>query len=151
PELLGVGGEGALAHRVSLELRELALGEIRMALVELLRGDEPEHRVAQELQPLVVLGAPLLVGTLVGKRPVGERQLEHLDAPEAIAQPLLERRRGAAAEDHGGMVPGERTADRGLIPGFGPRMRTLTRLSQILARARPLAVVLAVLPLALAA
>jgi hypothetical protein len=57
---------------MSLELRELPLREVGIAQVQPLGRHEAEHRVAQELQPLVVFGLPLLVG----ERAVREGQLQ---------------------------------------------------------------------------
>src|SRR3954466_8264869 len=65
---------------------QLALGEVRLAAVELVGDDQAEHRVAQELQTLVGRQSAVLVG--VG--PGGERQPEQvagqLDA-QGVEQP----------------------------------------------------------------
>src|SRR3712207_7246855 len=54
------------------QLGELALGQVGLAAVQLVGHHQPEHRVTEELQPLVRRQAAVLVG--VG--PVGQRQFQ---------------------------------------------------------------------------
>jgi len=54
------------------------------------RRRQPENRVPEKLQSLVVLGIPR--GPLADYRAVGERGRQERRAPEAVADPLLERR-----------------------------------------------------------
>src|SRR4051794_6147354 len=79
-------GEGRHVDHRRPQLRQLALGEVRLAAVELVGDDQAEHRVAQELQALV--GGQAAV--LVRERPVGQRQTEQpvgqLDA-QGVVQP----------------------------------------------------------------
>jgi hypothetical protein len=67
-------GEGVHLDNRGPELGQLALGQVRMTLVERVRHDQPEHRVAEELKPLVGGQAAVLVRV----RPMGERTLEGL-------------------------------------------------------------------------
>ena len=94
-EPLGVVGEGGAADQLRLELGKLALRQLGVALVEPLGRDQPEHRVAQELQPLVVLRHPLLVG----EGAVGQGELQQVQPLEAVPEALLEGGGGPAAEE----------------------------------------------------
>src|SRR6185369_10543986 len=66
--------EGAHVHDAGAQLRELALGELRVVLEQGGRDDHPEHGVAEELEPLVGGQAAVLVRV----RAVRQRPLEHL-------------------------------------------------------------------------
>ena len=65
-------------HDPRLELREVALREMRVMAEELLRDDQVECRVAQELEALVVAIEP--------HRRVRERELLELDVLEVVRQ-----------------------------------------------------------------
>ena len=65
------GQRGHVDHG-GTQLGQLALGEVGLAAVELVGDDQPEHRVAQELQALVGRQAAVLVR----EGPVGQRQPE---------------------------------------------------------------------------
>ena len=67
------------------DLRQLALAEVRVAVEQRPRDHEPEHRVAEELEPLVRLGA------VVRERGMAEDLLQPL-AREFVDQPLERRR-----------------------------------------------------------
>jgi hypothetical protein len=79
-------GQRGHVHDRGTQLGQLALGEVRLAAVQLIGDDQAEHRVAQELQALVGRQAAVLVG----EGPVGQRQPEQavgqLDA-QGIPQP----------------------------------------------------------------
>ena len=53
PEATGDVGEGVHVHDRRAELRQLALGELRVGAVGHVGHDQPEHGVAEELQALV--------------------------------------------------------------------------------------------------
>ena len=60
------GGEGLGAHDGGADPGEVPLRQLRMVAVEVLGDDDPEHRVAEELEPFVRLLARHLgaVGTV---------------------------------------------------------------------------------------
>ncbi len=68
-------------------LGQLPFPLVGMALHQLLGGQQVQHPVAQELQPLVVAD---LAGALAGAG-VGERPLQQVAVGEGVAQALLER------------------------------------------------------------
>src|SRR6185295_1683283 len=107
-QALRIGRQDRAAHELGLELREVSFGHAGMALVEPLDGDEREHRVAQELEPFVVLLAPLM---FVGGGSVGHREVEQLGPLELVAEAFLERGKGAATEHDEENVPA-RAGDR---------------------------------------
>jgi hypothetical protein len=76
------------AHEGRARAREVALAPIRMRRVELVRDDEAEHGVAEELEALVAASAVLLVA----ERGVGERELAQSRVAERVAEPSLELR-----------------------------------------------------------
>src|SRR5262245_37984089 len=95
PQLASELREDTGVHHSRAHLRELAFGEVREVLVHVMRHDESEDRVAEELQPLVrlrftVLRAP---GT------VRERAHHELVVRELDAEGLLQQRQ--AARRHG--------------------------------------------------
>ena len=55
-ELLRDLGEHARVHDAGAHLRQLAFGQLREVLEHVVRDDEAEHGVAEELEPLVRLG-----------------------------------------------------------------------------------------------
>jgi hypothetical protein len=61
-DLRGDHGARPARHHVGADLRELPLGEVRVAVVERPRDDEAEDAVAEELEPLVGLGPVLGLG-----------------------------------------------------------------------------------------
>ena len=88
PELSPLGGERGRGDQVRLDLGERPLLKVGERAVDQLADDEAEHRVAEELQPLVVRrgGLPPLVG--VGL--VRERPRQELAIAELVPQDLLE-------------------------------------------------------------
>lgn len=86
-ELARALGEGDAVHERRARAREVALRPVRVGLVEEAGDGEPEHRVPQELEPLVAVPLPLLVGA--GR--VRERGAEQLRIGEAMAEPCLDR------------------------------------------------------------
>src|SRR5205085_12558211 len=87
-ERLGNRRQALTAHELRAKARQAPFGELREALEELLGDGAAEEPVADEFQPLVVLG---------GEAAMRERLLEELGPPEAIAEPAFERRRRQAA------------------------------------------------------
>ena len=83
-----VGQRAHVDHRRA-QLGQLALGQVRVVAVERVGHDEPEHRVAEELQPLVVRQAAVLVG--VG--PVGQGAFEQVrvDDDADLAEQRVQR------------------------------------------------------------
>lgn len=94
PEGGGHAREGVHVHDARPQLGELPLGQLGVVAVQPLGDDDREHRVAEELQPLV--GGQSAV--LVRVRAVGERQGEELlgdlhtqrreKGPAVIREPL---------------------------------------------------------------
>src|SRR5206468_8541365 len=82
---------------------------VGVAPVEELAGDEPQHRIAEELQALVRLARPLAGDAQVGA--VRERQLEQRQVAER--QPVLPAELG----QHPGVLGAERALARGNRPG----------------------------------
>src|SRR5439155_1606153 len=70
----GCVSQRGLTHESRLELGQLALGGVRKRLGEIFADNERQHRVAQELQSLVVL-AGLVLG-FIGIGGVSERFVE---------------------------------------------------------------------------
>jgi hypothetical protein len=68
--------QGFLAHQVGPHAREIALGQLAQALIQQVRDDQAQHRVAQKLQPLIVLRAVAAVG---------ERQLQEARVGKLVA------------------------------------------------------------------
>ena len=79
--------EARLAHDEALDPRQLPFRLVRKRRIHVLGHDEPEHRVAEELQALVVL--PVLP-RLVGEGAMREGLVEELQPPEADPGLLLE-------------------------------------------------------------
>ena len=84
-------------HDRGLQLRLLPLVVLRELAEEHVRDDEPEDRIAEKLQRLVVDDAA--AGILVHARAVGQRVLEQAAIAKAIADDALERLE-LAAERH---------------------------------------------------
>ena len=82
-ELAGHLRERLFAHEARAQARELALGKLRKARVELGCDGAAEYAVAEEFQPFVVLRAVTAVG---------QRLLEEPRARETVAEPFLEGR-----------------------------------------------------------
>src|SRR6478672_279504 len=87
-EVDGAGhlGEGAGVHDRGPQLREAALGEVRVGAEQRVGDDHAEHRVAEELQALVGRQAAVLVG----ERPVGQGAVEQLGVQLGVAEPLTQ-------------------------------------------------------------
>ena len=82
----GAARERLRAHDPGLDARKVAFRRQRSAAEEPAGGDQTEHRVAQELEALVVLLQPLFVG----EGGVGQGLLEQRAILEPVAEPLLE-------------------------------------------------------------
>ena len=93
PIVAGHVGQRAGVDDRGAQLGQLALGEVGVGPVERLGDDDAEHRVAEELQPLVG-GQPAV---LVGVRAVGQGALEQLGVerrvPERLPQVVVVGRR----------------------------------------------------------
>src|SRR5256885_1972041 len=85
-ERLGDHRQAFTPHELRAKAGQTAFGELREALEQLLGDGAAEQAVADEFQPLVVVG---------GEAAMRERLLEELGPPEAIAEPAFERRRQA--------------------------------------------------------
>lgn len=71
--------ERFLAHERGAQLGELAFGELREALVQLVRDGAAEHAVTQEFQPFVVCRAVAAMRQrLLGEARIGEGVTEQL-------------------------------------------------------------------------
>ena len=86
-DLLRDLGEHARVHDAGAHLRQVTFGQLREVLEHVVRHDEPEHRVAEELEPFVrrrpvVLRAP---------RSVRERAEQQRTVGEVHAERRLER------------------------------------------------------------
>ena len=73
--------QAVFAHQVRAHAGEVALVAVREALEQQAGDRQAQHRIAQELKPLVVVGAPAAVGE-------GPRQQGRLC--KAVAQALLQ-------------------------------------------------------------
>jgi hypothetical protein len=73
--------QAVLAHEVGAHAREVAFVAVGQAFVEQARDRQAQHGIAQEFQPLVVLGAPAAVR---------ERTPQQLGPREGVAQALLQ-------------------------------------------------------------
>jgi AI-2 transport protein TqsA len=104
-ELDGPGelGQGQRARRRRLELRELALAPLRKGVEEELRGDEPDDRVAEKLELLVVVRR--LGARFISVGAVGQGLLEQPAVPEHMADGLLQAFERPPVEGHG-RLPG---------------------------------------------
>ncbi len=78
------------ADDVRPHLREPALGEVREALVELLGDGQVEHRVTEELEPLVRVGAVLDEGR-VRERALAQPAGQALDQREELCSGVVAR------------------------------------------------------------
>ena len=74
--------QAVLAHQMGADAGEVALVGAAEAVEEEARDDQAQHRVAEELEPLVVVGA---------EAAVGQRALQERRIAEAVADALLER------------------------------------------------------------
>ena len=83
-ELPGAPGQGFGADDMGPGSRQDAFGRRRITAEEPVRHDQSQHRVAQKLQPLIVL----LQAPFVGKGAVGEGLLEQ----RAVLEPVAETR-----------------------------------------------------------
>ena len=81
-----------------LDLRLLAFVVLRELAEQQVGDDEAEHRVAEELERLVVDDAA--AGVLVRARPVRQRVLEQAAIAEAVADAPLRAARARRAERH---------------------------------------------------
>ena len=95
PELLGHLGERRGRHQVGLDLRLLSFGVRRERAEQRLGHDQAEHRVAEELERLVVGDAAARI--LVRLRLVRQRVLEQAAIAEAVADAAPRARRTPAA------------------------------------------------------
>src|SRR5262245_41423105 len=82
PELLGVARQRLRRHDGGFDLRLLPFGVGRILVEERTGDDEPENRIPQELERLVISDAARRV--LRGARLVRERVLEQPAITEAI-------------------------------------------------------------------
>ena len=87
-QTLGHLVQALLAHQGGADTGQLALRQVGMLAVQKVRRHEAQHRVAQELQPLVAGDAHAAV--LVGVGAVVQCAPQQLRIVEAIAQPLLQ-------------------------------------------------------------
>ena len=78
--------QAVLAHEVGAHAREVAFVGAGEAVEQQPRDGQVQHRVAQELEALVVVGA---------EAAVRERALEQRALGELVAEPLLDQRRPA--------------------------------------------------------
>ena len=87
-QALGHLMQALLAHQRGADAGQLALRQVGVLAVQIVRRHEAQHRVAQKLQPLVAgdAHAPVLVG--VGAVVQGAAQ--QLTVGERIAQPFLQ-------------------------------------------------------------
>ena len=120
-------GEDAAVRAAAPQHSQRALVDPRLLLEELLRQQQAEHGVAEELEPLVVL--PHL-RMLVAEGGMREGRLQELRPPEAVAQARLERRQMRRCGFH--PVPvcrSVRATPAGTAPadvGEGSRSRQMT-------------------------
>jgi len=77
-----------LVHDLRAHARERALARIGKRLHQELRDSEAEHRIAQELEPLV---ARRRLARVVRARAVGERLVQQLGPREAVAETFAQR------------------------------------------------------------
>ena len=77
-----------LAHQGSPGAGELPLRHVRVGAEQVFRHDQPQHGVAQELQPLIAGDA--LRPVLVGVGAVGQGVLQQFRIMEAVSQPRLQ-------------------------------------------------------------
>ena len=87
-QLIGDSGQAGLVDHQGPAPRQLPLGAEGLALHEEVAHRQVEDRVAEELEPLVVL--PVRRRVLVEVRRVGERHLEQTPVPEVVAESGLE-------------------------------------------------------------
>ncbi len=103
--LLARCGKGFRAHDDGAELGQLAFGELRVLRVHERRHDEPEHRIAEELETLVGCHE----AAFGAERPVGEREVEQgviaETPPERELQACVEIRIGGASGAAGSSGP----------------------------------------------
>lgn len=83
-ELTGAPGQSLGADHVGPGPRQDAFGRGGITAEEVVRRDQPQHRVAQKLQPLVVL----LQAPFVGERAVGQGLFKQ----RAVLEPVAETR-----------------------------------------------------------
>ena len=90
PQLQALGHlvQTLLTHQRGADAGQLALRQIRMLAVQMLRRYEAQHRVAQKLQPLVAADAHGAV--LVGVGAVIQRPPQQRRIVEPIAQPFFQ-------------------------------------------------------------
>lgn len=80
--------QALLAHERRADARQVALGQIRVAVEQIVRRHHAEHGVAQKLQPLVAAEA---AAVLVGVGAVVERALEQFLVFKRVIQPFFQR------------------------------------------------------------
>src|SRR5262245_51626011 len=88
PQLAGALRQALRRHQQRPRLALGALVALGLAPVQQVRDHEAEHRIAQELERLVV--AQLARGVLVGAAGVRERAVEQADVLEAVAEPVFQ-------------------------------------------------------------
>ena len=78
-------GQIFLTDKIGADARQLALGLVREAAVQIVRHDEAQDGIAQKLQTFVVVQAALPV--FIGIGAVRQRVFENALVPERVAQP----------------------------------------------------------------
>src|SRR5690606_11758297 len=108
-QVAGDAGQRVHVDHTGPQLRQLPLGEIRVVAVQPVGDHQTEHRVTQELQPLLRWQATVLIGV----RPVGESKSEKLGV-EFDAERLEQRSRVRLARTRAPRVlsPHYSTADQ---------------------------------------
>ena len=82
PQIDGQLVQGFLAHQVGAYAGQIALGQGLQLRVQKVRDRQAEHRIAQKLQPFVMVG---------GKTTVGQRLHQQIGPRKDMAQALLKR------------------------------------------------------------
>ena len=107
-QLAGHVGEHVGVDQARADLGEVALGPVGVRAVEVLGHHELEHGVAEELEPLVVGQAPVLVR----ERPVGQGQLRELgvqrDAEQRVEARAADRHRPSSISPSLSASPAQR-------------------------------------------
>ena len=126
-------GAGLAAHQIGEPPRQFALVGLGKGAKQHVGDDQPEHVVAEELQPLIAVGA-VAAGD---RRDVGQRALEQFAVLEAIADGLFERA-GGDARACGARSRGRarRLADRWRAGG-GALVDALRRFRSVCLASRP--------------
>ena len=82
PECKRQAVQAVFAHEVGTHARQVAFVAARESVIEQARDGQAQHRVTQELEPLVVVGAMAAVG---------QRPLKQRDGSKTVSQALLQR------------------------------------------------------------